>query len=428
MSYDFLNYCMDLFPGKFRERVLNLTKLKLNGKVNSLELQVSVKQYELYGVIIVNNLRHAPLDKLRNGGLLILSQQVDKDLLDTNLLNMFEYHRLYYVDEEKTLLGLGINLLVDNPQRYNYLTENSPRNNSPSNNLLRDNSPPGDLSKEYIPDWNSNYSLNDDILEKRTCLVIYPYKYLSENVKYFIKHGIIKYKTPDRDEEIHYSGKLKRIDYIFFNRGGENTSNGDSENISANLEKLLGGYDNVNIEDQADICAAKAKEYDFIIWINDNVLGPFLAPWCPHNWVQILVRLLDYKTKLVGTTLAYSNYMAYINSNVLVTDKIGLDKLGENFSRKLFGEIEQDDKISISQKLLNEGYSVRPIISSYYNSEIKSNSEICEIHTNEDEYFGSELHPYDVIFIHSGKSTNPVKEYQIHSTESMVMKHILLNS
>ena len=354
----FIRYCEEIFPDKFTGIICdpyNLRKIAGNTK-NTKNTKNTV-----YDVIIGNSKEFFEkyYSELNKKGIcvLILDKQDYKLVKKSFSINeKFNYYRFYCDADHLYFLG--------------------------TNDCER-----------YIPEYIADYKVGKE--EKRKTAVVYTFHKKDEAVDFFAKHGI--FKCPYVDFYIVCNGniKLNIPDYVkYYNRD--------------NIGHDFGGWAH------AIFTASLKDRYDFFIFINSSVRGPFIPPWCPiKDWVSIFTRLIDYRTKLVGTTIGIHQYMPHIQSMVLVTDKIGLEigiKEGifEVNPRPLpRDKIIMEKEIGYSQTIIKHGYKIRPIVSAYYNVNIKQKSKIRGlIHISNNKYFGTNLHPYDVIFIKDKANIN----------------------
>lgn len=226
-------------------------------------------------------------------------------------------------------------------------------------------------------------------------VVIYAFHIINENVKFFLQHGI--FEDPNIDFIFICNGphSLKVPSYIkYINR----------ENI---------GYD-FGAWSHAIFTENLLEKYDFFVFINSTVRGPFIPPWSfEKNWIRIFTNLIDYQTKLVGTTLGIDEHLTHIQSTVLVTDKIGLEVgIQDGIFEKIPISKEKRDiviqkEIGFSQSIMKKGYKIKPIMSAYYNSEITPTSLLrSRVHHLDGWYFGTNLHPYEIIFIKDNHNIN----------------------
>lgn len=249
------------------------------------------------------------------------------------------------------------------------------------------------IPTNYIPDYKISFK------EDRRTVVIYTFHEVNENVRFFLKHGLFKSNLIDFVVVCNGNHQLEVPSYVtYLNR----------ENVGHDFGGWSYAIHQLNLR----------EKYQFFVCINSSVRGPFIPPWSPiKNWVWIFTRLLDYRTKLVGTSIGSHKYRLHIQSMVLVFDQIGLDiglRLGifekNPVARERWDVIEQKE-IGFSQAILTSGYRVRPIISAYYNANITAQDVIPNrIHLTNNSYYGTNLHPYELIFIKDKEGINTYTE------------------
>ncbi|MEM0354167.1 MAG: hypothetical protein QXW79_01160 [Thermoplasmata archaeon] len=363
MSFDFINYVLQFFPKHFEGKVL---KCLLDHPIDN------IPSNEEYDVIITNKTNVLILmSKLKDSGLMIIihkNEDSAKDITSNNeFRSRFKYRKFYYNAEIQELYGL---CLKDMP-----------------NNL---------------PDYKADFKIS--FKETRKTVVIYAFNTISESVKFFIKHGIFKHPLINFVIVCNGDHKLKVPSYVtYLNR----------ENVGYDFGAWSHAIHKLNLK----------EKYDFFVCINSSVRGPFIPPWSPiKNWVWIFTRLIDYQTKLVGTSVEISQYKPHIQSMLIAFDKIGLE-LGlragifeKNPTPKSKNEIIIEKEIVFSHIIMLNGYRIRPIISAYYNSEIPIKTKNSfTTHLRNNRYYGTNVHPYEVIFIKDKWGLNDNKDIYVYT-------------
>ena len=217
-----------------------------------------------------------------------------------------------------------------------------------------------------------------------------------KNFEFFIKNGVV------RTDNVHYNIVIK----------------GNKSSV------IIPAYDNVSIYmikntgyDFAgyshSVHAVKKESFDYFIFLNDTVRGPFVPRYLSKaKWYTYFVRLLSDKIKLVGSTKnkkMYNDVPEHIQSMAFATDKIGLQL---SIGNKIFDKhlniktLEEKGKwnfilefeIGLSRVILNNGYSITSLLQSD-NSSTLSHGDIH--HTN--EYFGSTVNPVEIMFIKTNR-------------------------
>lgn len=270
----------------------------------------------------------------------------------------FKYHRFYYNPNSKDLYFVGMK---------------------------------GPLVIEYIPDYNSDYKIPTLNYTQKT-VVVYVYHQFNTNVDIFVKYGLFESNT---------------VDFIIVCNGENVCHLPNYKNVSQmkrqNIGHDFGGWSDAIFQNKL------REKYNYFLLINSTVRGPFLPPWCPiKDWTQLFTRLLDYETKLSGTTLGFVNGAAVIQSMVLCLDIIGLDiAIKENIfipnpQPKSKINVVMENEVGLSVAIRKNGYRLRSILAAYYNTDLRqkvtTDAPIIQ-HCMTNGYFGTNIHPYEVIFI-----------------------------
>jgi hypothetical protein len=358
---DFINYCRHIFDDKFKGVVydpFNLRKenIQLSCENNALDIMiVTSKEYYLRNI-----------KRLKEDGVCILVlDENNKDHKDLKLKETFSYHRFY--SDSKNIFFVGTN----------------------------------DTTR-YIPDYISDYRIK---FKQRKTVVIYIFHEINANVKFFIQHGIFRSEWIDFIFVCNGSHQLDVPEYVkYFNR----------ENIGHDF----GGWSHVIFKENL------LYKYEYFVLVNSSVRGPFIPPWSPEkNWITIFTRFLDHKTKLIGTTLGIDEYLTHIQSMILVLDRVALEigiKEGIFEENPIFREKREfviTKEIGLSQAIIKHGYKIRPIFSAYHNSEITAKSVLrSRVHHLNYWYYGTNLHPYEVIFIKDNHNINENRDIDLLTT------------
>lgn len=166
------------------------------------------------------------------------------------------------------------------------------------------------------------------------------------------------------------------------------------------------------------------EKYDYFIFINSTVRGPFLPIW--HNsennkWPELFINKLNDKVKLVGTTINPCEYgtihqvNGFVQSMFLVTDKIGLNIAMQN---KIFDknntsmtklELVFNNEPKFSQAILDSGYNISSMLYAYKDCDFRNIKLKNDDHCHNNKYFDININPYEVIFI----KTNRNIDYQV---------------
>ena len=172
----------------------------------------------------------------------------------------------------------------------------------------------------YIPDYHSNFKIGTlSYTNNLKTVVVFVYHQFNTNVDFFIKHGLFE---------------SDKVDFIVVsNSGSPGGSGGDLDqklklpsypNVTQ-MHRLNIGHDFGGWSDAIFKHGLKDK-YDYFIMINSTVRGPFIPPcYKVGDWTELFTRLIDFETKLSGTTVAFVDGKAIIQSMLLCFDKVGLE-------------------------------------------------------------------------------------------------------
>lgn len=200
--------------------------------------------------------------------------------------------------------------------------------------------------------------------------------------------------------------KLKNVSYIF----------SENENYD------YGGH-SLAVERHID-----SECYDYFMFINCSVRGPFISPCSSTNWLVPFLRLLGNEVGLVGSTInilsndsphskfyksKYGGNPPYVHvqTAVFAINKRALmfleDKKFFNFSVNLTREeVVSGYEIRLSRLILESGWNIKCLLPEY-NSIDYRNGDVININPSASDgdvaypgsYFGRSIHPYETIFI-----------------------------
>ena len=94
------------------------------------------------------------------------------------------------------------------------------------------------------------------------------------------------------------------------------------------------------------------KEYDYYFFMNSGVVGPILPHYFTGSWLNIFIKKINDKVKLVGTTIAclphddLGGYGPKVEGFFFMTDKIGLSLL-KNWNKGKKGLFNYKDYLEI---------------------------------------------------------------------------------
>jgi hypothetical protein len=243
-------------------------------------------------------------------------------------------------------------------------------------------------------------------------LVTYVYfetKQSINNLDFFIKNGIY-----DKNDVV-YNIIIKGGKCSVIIPNYKNVNIFKTNNEGYDFAGYSNSINNINI-----------NKFEYFIFINDTVIGPFLPRYIKkNNWYNMFTNLLSNEIKLVGSTINKSSI--YIDKNTYVpkhiqsmsfaTDIIGLKLLIKN---KILNErnnikiFKNEGKkafilkfeVNMSKIIMDNGYN----IASFNQSE---NNKIDLYHDDihfENKYFGITLNPIEIMFIKNSSNRINNKE------------------
>jgi hypothetical protein len=264
---------------------------------------------------------------------------------------------------------------------------------------------------------NKKTNLLKEIIINPKCVCIYAYyekdeKY-KENLKFFLNNG----------------GILDNIDYYIVINGSCSISIPKRNNITV-IYRENKGYDfgawNYCINNFIN------KKYDYYIFINTSVRGPYLNNK-NTDWLKEFLKLFNTKdVKLVGTSINIRNKYNMYNKHIpLSLKKISkydipythvqsmffiLNNEGFNYLKKNkffktdfynFKDLIINKEWEMSQLILNNNWNINCILSKYrdydYRTIKKNFNPSGEDPYYKNAYFGKTIDPYEVIFFKNNR-------------------------
>lgn len=223
-------------------------------------------------------------------------------------------------------------------------------------------------------------------------LCIYALHEYNLNVEFFIQNGIIE--DPDIDFYFVVNNPTLKLEVpkcTVINR----------ENINMDF----GGWSHVLFTRKTHHFLY--EKYDYFIFINSSVRGPFYPSWYKDkNWVKLFTDKITPEVKLFGTMICFFDYKPHVQSMMMVTDKVGL-QIGINHSIFSANEPKYDKgyicshkEIGYSTAILQSGYNIGCMLKAYDGVDFRKASN--KIHMlgffGPYSYFGINPHPYELIF------------------------------
>ncbi|KAK8081832.1 hypothetical protein PG996_000613 [Apiospora saccharicola] len=172
------------------------------------------------------------------------------------------------------------------------------------------------------------------------------------------------------------------------------------------------------------------KKYKRFITLNASIRGPFVPRWSRSCWSDVYLGRVTEKVKLVGMTVNCGPQY-HIQSMIFATDRVGMelmlyppvgssrpDDYGDehdlvalqgcypSMSKAIHGEVGTTGVVR------GAGYEVEALMSAFTKSR-RNYADECAEHPVADllydhQYYGSNLHPYETIFMKANRDIDPV--------------------
>lgn len=259
------------------------------------------------------------------------------------------------------------------------------------------------------------------------------YNYYEKNAQY--KENLIYFLT---------NGVNDNSDYLFVVNGESSVQFPEKKNIKVLRRENKGfdfmawsyGIDRINIDD-----------YDYFIFLNTSVRGPFVnEPDKKDKWQDLFTSMIRGDVKLVGTTICVLHRgggfsvlekewkdfrdppYIHVQSQMFAMDRECLIYLkplifnGE-YSNSFFETVLYKE-IKMSQYVLNKNWNINCVATHYRDKDyrvIKQDFNHTSRHGDSNwkgAYFGGTLTPYDVIFIKTNRDIYPIVEKYTENTQN----------
>lgn len=263
---------------------------------------------------------------------------------------------------------------------------------------------------------------NKNVVEGGKVLVVYHYyekdqSYI-ENFSHFLRfgyHAELSYLIVVAGEHTIEFPVRDNIDYLF-----TENKNFDYGGYCAAIHKLMAW-----------------QEYDFYLFINSSVRGPFIPAYSNQNWTNFFVNQFSNETGMVGSAISitpshhsiakmyYEKYgrcerndqfLGHVQTTCYALSRQVLEQLvGLGFYEETEAlnkdETVRDYEIRLSQLILDMGLNLRCILPEY--NQVDYRKALVDINPASREgdsgfdysYFGRSVHPYESIFIKTSRAT-----------------------
>lgn len=329
----------------------------------------------------------------------VLTERLDKDhLLQCSFPPQSGLDMVYATNREGFLLGLepfSLNKIQEFAQRVQdagFQVSVTCKDTSPHPYeaiFVKDVNP-------MYPLWHDTSKVSKNHLEENSkILVCYTFHQYNDNVKYFIKHGYLKHD---------------RIDFIFI-------VNGRIDNLpqlpGRVIQRENKGYD-FGAWARAIYEDCNFEKYDYFVFANSSVRGPFLPAWCEQNWVEVYCSHLSSEIGLVGSSVTASKEVKgkyFIQSYAYAMNRAALFfLLQKGFYNIDFAGMSKVQLIihceeQMSYILESTDMGIKPLHSSHHHRDflISPFAESYDLCFNpahlRNNYYGMHIHPFEFIFL-----------------------------
>lgn len=192
----------------------------------------------------------------------------------------------------------------------------------------------------------------------------------------------------------------------------------------------FGGYSN-------SLNFVNKKDFDYYIFLNDTVIGPFIPRYISKNlWYKNFTGLISDKVKLIGSAINRKKFYdvpEHVQSMAFATDNIGLKLLIDSSIfdlKKNIGVYENKGKdgiiryfeVGMTKVIIDNGYEIASFMQiDNYNKKVKHGN----IFLTHSAYFGTTINPIEIMFIKNKQITNTIIRNYITWNESPEEKKYL---
>ena len=168
----------------------------------------------------------------------------------------------------------------------------------------------------------------------------------------------------------------------------------------------------------------RQDDFDYFIFMNDTVCGPFLPRYVPHNvtWYSMFTCLLSDTLKLSGLSINYfpwekrGDHLQHVQSMMFCTDKQGLQLLNDNIFHLTCDEYDTiyhnnrkefiiQFEIGMSQLIIKNGFNIGAL----YMCDVDRHQTGDVWYNN--KYFESTINPFEVMFIKSNRVRSDIIQF-----------------
>jgi hypothetical protein len=187
-------------------------------------------------------------------------------------------------------------------------------------------------------------------------LVLYVFHEYNKRVQHFIDHAIFY------DEN---------VDFIMISNTKENNFNTPTYVNKIHRDNIgydFGGWSDAILTDNL------YKKYDYFLFANSSVIGPFVPSYYKGRWTDIYINGLKDNVKLFGSTIntiSDPKVYSHLQSYIFCMDKITLQYLIDcnifsttNYAAS-FHDAIWDKEVGMSRKIIENGWNIGSLLTIY---------------------------------------------------------------
>lgn len=159
------------------------------------------------------------------------------------------------------------------------------------------------------------------------------------------------------------------------------------------------------------------NDYDYFLFLNNTIKGPFIPSWYKEPWENIFIGLLNSYTKLSGISINYCSGRPHVQS---MLECLSRDSLILAMNNGFFTNEEDMDKceiiekyeIGLSQFFLNQGFNIACPLHAYKDVDFRVHRNNNNLQLNvpwggdiffEKGYSNMNVNPLETIFIKTNR-------------------------
>lgn len=161
------------------------------------------------------------------------------------------------------------------------------------------------------------------------------------------------------------------------------------------------------------------NKYDYFVFINSSVAGPFVPNYYLLPWPTILTNMLNEEVKLAGAMIncggegyPYEEKNAHVQSFAFCTDKIGLSYLIDfnifslDYLKHIHDVIVQKE-IGMSRMMILNGFNIDSLLDDYKGVDFRNDRfKVYPCRMFSDSYNSFSLSPFQTLFVKINQGNN----------------------